>query len=305
VPRRERRQRVDEALAWIELEEVRTLAPHLLRRHAPASRGGAALLHRPRVLFLDEPTNGLDPQTRRNMWDKLAELRRRDGLTIFMTTHYMEERRAASRLAIIDGGRLVAEGSPSELRRAAGSEARAPRHHRHERAAAALAAFGVAPQTHRRGLDFAVDSGEASCRAWPAFRCPSCACTCASPRSRTPSSPSRATASAPRRRRRATWSAAPAACEGADDHRARRGPGPHGARSQALLAPTFAAKILGAIARPVLWLVLVGQGLRAAAAARRRHRLRPLRLRRRHRHERLVLGMFQGVTIIWIASSAS
>jgi ABC-2 type transport system ATP-binding protein len=75
------------------------------------------LMHRPRLLFLDEPTTGLDPQNRANLWDQLRALRA-TGTTIFLTTHYLEEADAlAERLAIIDQGRIVAKGSPAELKR--------------------------------------------------------------------------------------------------------------------------------------------------------------------------------------------
>jgi ABC-2 type transport system ATP-binding protein len=75
------------------------------------------LVHRPRVLFLDEPTTGLDPEVRAAMWTEIARLNREEGLTILLTTHYLEEAdQLASRLAIVDRGRVVAEGSPDELK---------------------------------------------------------------------------------------------------------------------------------------------------------------------------------------------
>src|SRR5437764_4981187 len=74
-------------------------------------------MHRPAVLFLDEPSTGLDPQNRANLWDRLRTLREL-GTTIFLTTHYLEEADAlADRLAIIDQGRIVAEGTADELKR--------------------------------------------------------------------------------------------------------------------------------------------------------------------------------------------
>lgn len=80
------------------------------------------LVHQPRLLFLDEPTLGLDPQSRANLWDEVRELRRR-GTTVFVTTHYLDEADAlCDRLAIIDGGRIVAEGTPAELKRAIGGD---------------------------------------------------------------------------------------------------------------------------------------------------------------------------------------
>jgi ABC-2 type transport system ATP-binding protein len=82
------------------------------------------LVHRPRVLFLDEPTTGLDPEVRVAMWQEIRRLNEDEGLTILLTTHYMEEAdRLASRLAIVDRGRVVAEGSPAELKASLHGEA--------------------------------------------------------------------------------------------------------------------------------------------------------------------------------------
>lgn len=75
-----------------------------------------ALLHKPRLLILDEPTTGLDPQTRELLWQVLDRLRREDGLTVFLTTHYMEEAADAGYVIILDSGRIVAEGTPLELK---------------------------------------------------------------------------------------------------------------------------------------------------------------------------------------------
>ena len=75
-----------------------------------------ALLHKPRLLILDEPTTGLDPQTRELLWQVLDRLRREDGLTVFLTTHYMEEAADAGYVVILDSGRIVAEGTPLELK---------------------------------------------------------------------------------------------------------------------------------------------------------------------------------------------
>jgi ABC-2 type transport system ATP-binding protein len=76
-----------------------------------------ALVHRPRVLFMDEPTTGLDPEVRAGMWQEISRLAREEGLTVLLTTHYMEEADVlASRLVILDRGRVVAEGSPEQLK---------------------------------------------------------------------------------------------------------------------------------------------------------------------------------------------
>lgn len=83
------------------------------RRRADIAR---ALIHSPEILFLDEPTAGLDPQSRQQVWQTLHRLRDDDGLTVFLTTHYMEETEEADQVSIIDSGALVAHGTPAELR---------------------------------------------------------------------------------------------------------------------------------------------------------------------------------------------
>ena len=75
-----------------------------------------ALLHRPEILILDEPTTGLDPQTRKLLWDVVQELRRRENLTVFLTTHYMEEAADADYVVILDSGAIAAEGTPLDLK---------------------------------------------------------------------------------------------------------------------------------------------------------------------------------------------
>jgi ABC-2 type transport system ATP-binding protein len=162
VPRRERDARIDEGLAWVDLEAqqgdlVRTFSGGMRRRLEVAR----ALLHRPRVLFLDEPTTGLDPQTRRAMWDKLKGLRDRDRVTIFMSTHYMDEAEHCDRLAIIDHGRLVAQGTPAEIKRFAGSERIRLHTDDDARAAAELRARGLAPREVDGGLELEVERAEA------------------------------------------------------------------------------------------------------------------------------------------------
>ncbi|MFH9822738.1 ATP-binding cassette domain-containing protein [Streptomyces bobili] len=81
-----------------------------------------ALMHRPRVLFLDEPTTGLDPQSRAQVWQKLHELGRQDAVTVFLTTHYLEEAENCDRIAVMDHGRLVAQGTPQALKSAIGAD---------------------------------------------------------------------------------------------------------------------------------------------------------------------------------------
>jgi ABC-2 type transport system ATP-binding protein len=117
VPRNERRQRIAEAVEAMELGSFldrlgRMLSGGMLRRLEIAT----ALLNRPAVLFLDEPTVGLDPTARRMVWERLEILREEAGTTLVVTTHHMDEaERQCDRLAIMDLGALVAQGSPEEL----------------------------------------------------------------------------------------------------------------------------------------------------------------------------------------------
>jgi ABC-2 type transport system ATP-binding protein len=117
VPRRARRERIAEAIETMELAPMldrlaRTLSGGMLRRLEIAT----ALLNRPAVLFLDEPTVGLDPTARQLVWERLQALREQAGTTILVTTHLMEEaERYCERLAVIDHGRLVEQGAPAEL----------------------------------------------------------------------------------------------------------------------------------------------------------------------------------------------
>jgi len=83
------------------------------RRRADIAR---ALLHTPKILFLDEPTTGLDPQTRRNVWDTIKKLQREQGMTVFLTTHYMEEAEDADYCVVVDHGVVAAAGTPFELK---------------------------------------------------------------------------------------------------------------------------------------------------------------------------------------------
>jgi lipooligosaccharide transport system ATP-binding protein len=117
IPRPRAAARADELLGFIGLEgrsgaRVEELSGGMKRRLMIAR----ALLHDPRLLVLDEPTTGLDPQVRQEIWQRLEELRRALGLTILISTHYMDEaERLCDRLLIIDRGRIVASGSPREL----------------------------------------------------------------------------------------------------------------------------------------------------------------------------------------------
>ena len=118
VPQPRRRQLIDELLELIELSQWRDKLVGTfsmgMRRRLEIAR---SLVHRPRVLFLDEPTTGLDPASRISMWQTLARMKTESELTIFLTTHYMEEAdQACDRIAIFDHGRIVAQGTAASLK---------------------------------------------------------------------------------------------------------------------------------------------------------------------------------------------
>jgi ABC-2 type transport system ATP-binding protein len=117
VPRKELPVRIDHALSLMELEDrgdelVRNYSGGMKRR-LEIARG---LLHAPRVLFLDEPTIGLDPQTRHRIWEYLIMLRQEHRITLFMTTHYMDEAEYSDRIAVIDHGEIIALDTPQQLK---------------------------------------------------------------------------------------------------------------------------------------------------------------------------------------------
>jgi ABC-2 type transport system ATP-binding protein len=123
LPAELREPRMRELLEMVELWDrrkgsVRTFSGGMKRR-LEIARG---LLHHPKVLFLDEPTLGLDPQTRRHIWDYLRRLREQEGLTIFLTTQYLDEAEYCARIAIIDSGQIVALDTPDGLKRAVGGD---------------------------------------------------------------------------------------------------------------------------------------------------------------------------------------
>jgi ABC-2 type transport system ATP-binding protein len=118
IPSRERKQRIAETLSFLDLEKsakslVRTFSGGMVRK----LEVGQAMLHRPRVLFLDEPTAGLDPIAKRNVWAHLQELKRSFNTTIFFTTHNMDEAEEVSdKVAIIKAGKIAAIGTVTELK---------------------------------------------------------------------------------------------------------------------------------------------------------------------------------------------
>src|SRR5438874_8593306 len=118
VPRTARQERTEQLLKLFELWDRRNdPVKHFsggMKRRLEIARG---FLHTPKILFLDEPTLGLDPQSRNQMWTQVKHLNDTEGVTVFLTTHYMDEaERVAGRIAIIDHGRIVAQGSAAELK---------------------------------------------------------------------------------------------------------------------------------------------------------------------------------------------
>jgi ABC-2 type transport system ATP-binding protein len=110
-------KRIKHVLEMVELWDKRNVFVQTysggMKRRLELARG---LLHSPKVLFLDEPTLGLDPQTRNHIWEYVLELSKREGTTVFLTTHYMDEAEKANRIAIIDHGKLVAMDTPRKLK---------------------------------------------------------------------------------------------------------------------------------------------------------------------------------------------
>jgi ABC-2 type transport system ATP-binding protein len=124
VSKRIRAERIEELLRLFELWDRRDhQVKHFsggMRRRLEIARG---FLHTPKILFLDEPTLGLDPQTRNQLWSHVKKLNGTENVTVFLTTHYMEEaERVAHRIAIMDHGRIVAQGTSAELKKLTGAD---------------------------------------------------------------------------------------------------------------------------------------------------------------------------------------
>jgi ABC-2 type transport system ATP-binding protein len=157
LPRDERQARGDELLERVGLtaaadRKVRTYSGGMKRRLDLA----LALVHRPRLLFLDEPTTGLDPQSRSALWQEVARLAKEDGVTVFLTTQYLEEADVlCDRVGIIDQGKIVAEGSPAELKASIGRptvDVVPADHEQRDRVADVLSQFGELTQASPHGV---------------------------------------------------------------------------------------------------------------------------------------------------------
>ncbi len=129
-----------------------------MQRRLEIARG---LLHAPHVLFLDEPTVGLDPQTRSSIWEYINQLKRREDITIFLTTHYMDEAEHCDRIAIIDHGKIVAIDTPEALKASVGKDRVQIQTSDDPAAIRELAdLFGIEAAMHEGAVTFAVESGE-------------------------------------------------------------------------------------------------------------------------------------------------
>ena len=161
VPRKELPGRIRQALSWMELEErqndlVRNFSGGMKRR----LEIGRGLLHSPRVLFLDEPTLGLDPQTRNRIWERLLQLRRDQQVTLFLTTHYMDEAENCDRIAIIDHGRIIALDTPQALKEQVQGDCVSLTTGDDRAAEAEVAArYGVVTTRDKNGVHFEVKDG--------------------------------------------------------------------------------------------------------------------------------------------------
>ena len=162
VPRAALKPRIDAVLEMVGLadrrgDKVQTYSGGMKRR----LEIGRGLLHSPRVLFLDEPTIGLDPQTRSSIWRYIAQLQEREEITIFMTTHYMDEAEFCDRIAIMDQGRIVALDTPEALKAQVGADRVRIQTEDDGAAIAAIAErFGIEAQIAEGAVTFFVAGGE-------------------------------------------------------------------------------------------------------------------------------------------------
>jgi ABC-2 type transport system ATP-binding protein len=152
------RQVMDMVGLWDRKDSLVSTYSGGMQRRLEIARG---LLHAPRVLFLDEPTVGLDPQTRSSIWTYINELKRREDITIFLTTHYMDEAENCDRIAIIDHGKIVAIDTPEALKASVGKDRVQIQTADDPAAIATLAeTFGVEAAMHEGAVTFSVAAGE-------------------------------------------------------------------------------------------------------------------------------------------------
>jgi ABC-2 type transport system ATP-binding protein len=152
------RQVMDMVGLWDRKDSLVSTFSGGMQRRLEIARG---LLHAPRVLFLDEPTVGLDPQTRSSIWAYINDLKQREDITIFLTTHYMDEAEHCDRIAIIDQGQIVAIDTPAALKASVGKDRVQIQTADDQAAIAALAAvFGIEAGLHDGAVTFSVASGE-------------------------------------------------------------------------------------------------------------------------------------------------
>jgi ABC-2 type transport system ATP-binding protein len=162
VPAAVRAQRIEQVLKMVDLWDkrnnfVRTYSGGMKRR-LELARG---LLHYPKVLFLDEPTLGLDPQTRNHIWEYVVQLQKQEGTTVFLTTHYMDEAEKASRIAIVDQGKLVAMDTPAKLKHMVGKDIVTLRTGDNKKAAEEIKSrYGADARAEGDQLNFSVENGE-------------------------------------------------------------------------------------------------------------------------------------------------
>jgi ABC-2 type transport system ATP-binding protein len=162
IPGELREKRIAEVLSLVDLSDrrksrVRTFSGGMKRR-LEIARG---LLHSPRILFLDEPTLGLDPQTRRHIWDFILQLRQQQNLTIFLTTHYMDEAENCDRISVIDHGRIIALDTPEKLKDSLGGDVVTLIAEDNQTAALELKEkFNLAPEIQNGHITFSTPHGE-------------------------------------------------------------------------------------------------------------------------------------------------
>ncbi|HMD13184.1 MAG TPA: ATP-binding cassette domain-containing protein, partial [Bacteroidota bacterium] len=161
IPHNERKERLEAMLQMVELwdrrkDRIQTYSGGM-RRRLEIARG---LLHRPEILFLDEPTIGLDPQTRRKICDYIHELQKQTNLTIFLTTQYMDEAENCDRISIIDHGKIIALDTPDKLKDALGGDIITIQTNDNEAAVKEIQErYGLLPSNENGSISFSVSNG--------------------------------------------------------------------------------------------------------------------------------------------------